>query len=89
MDILLQLQSARKNRTFYVCVEKVPVSTLMHAFVDLDFAKKTLYVLPHLEEELYDCFYIAGFVDRSFCNRKVVLSVSYDSFYCQACGPGE
>lgn len=89
MDILLQLQSARKNKTFYVCVENVPTNTLLRASVDLDFAKETLYVLPRIEEALNDSFYIAGFIDKTFCNRKVVLNISYDGFYRQACGPGE
>lgn len=89
MDILLQLQSARRNRTFYVCVENVPVNTLLRASIDLDFEKETLYALPRIEEVLNDSFYISGFIDKTFCNRKVTLNISYDGFYRQACGPGE
>lgn len=89
MDILLQLQSARKKKTFYVCVEDVPVSTLMHALTQLDFAEKTLYVLPSIEDVLRDSFYVAGFVDKTFCNRKVTMSIPYGDYYRHTCGPGE
>lgn len=88
MDILLQLQSARKKKTFYVCVENVPVNVLLRAHLELNFAAETLRVLPLIEGELNDDFYIAGIIDKSFCNRKVTLTISYDDFYRQACGLG-
>lgn len=89
MDILLQLQSARRKRTFYVCVENLPVSSLSRAQLELNFLSETLRILPLIEERLNDDFYIAGIIDKSFCNRKVVLTVSYDDFYRRACGLGE
>lgn len=89
MDILLQLQSARKKKTFYVCIENIPVNTLMRAEMELQFLSQALYALPLIEEKLNDDFYIAGIVDKSFCNRKVTLIVSYDDFYRRACGLGE
>jgi hypothetical protein len=89
MDILLQLQSARKHKTIYACVENVPVSTLMRALTQLNFAEETLYVLPIIENALHDSFYIAGFVDKAFCNRKVSMSISFGDSYRQTCGPGE
>lgn len=89
MDILLQLQSARKHKTVYVCVENVPVPTLMRALTQLNFAAETLYMIPAVDEALHDSFYIAGFVDKTFCNRKVAMSISYGDYYRQTCGPGE
>lgn len=89
MDILLQLQSARKNKSIYVCVENVPVSTLMRALTQLNFAMETLYMLPSVEDILHDNFYIAGFIDRTFCHRKAALSIPYGDYYRQACGPDE
>ena len=89
MDILLQLQSARKKKTFYVCVENIPANTLMRAEIDLQFSSQTLYALPLIEEKLHDDFYVAGIVDKSFCNRKVALTVSYDDFCRRARGLGE
>lgn len=89
MDILLQLQSARKKKTFYVCVENVPANTLSRAQVELNFTSETLLVLPFIEEQLNDDFYVAGIIDKSFCSRKVALTVSYDDFYRRACGLGE
>lgn len=89
MDILLQLQSARKKKTFYVCVENLPVNTLLRALIELQFSSETLYALPLIEEKLNDDFYVAGIIDKSFCNRKVTLTVSYDDFYRRACGLGE
>lgn len=89
MDILLQLQSARKKKTFYVCVENLPVNTLLHAQIDLNFLSDTLYALPLVEGKLHDDFYISGIIDKSFCNRKVALTVSYDDFHRRACGLGE
>lgn len=86
MDILLQLQSARKKKTFYVCVENLPVSTLLRALTELNFLSETLRALPLIEENLHDDFYVAGIVDKSFCNRKVTLTVPYDDFYRRACG---
>ena len=89
MDILLQLQSARRKKTFYVCVEDLPVNTLVRALIELNFSSETLYALPLIEEKLNDDFYVAGIIDKSFCNRKVALTVSYDDFYRRACGLGE
>lgn len=89
MDILLQLQSARKKKTFYVCVENLPVNTLLRALLELDFSSDTLYALPLIEERLNDDFYVAGIIDKSFCNRQVLLTVSYDDFHRRACGLGE
>lgn len=89
MDILLQLQSARKKKTFYVCVEKVPVNVLLRAQLELNFSAEVLRVLPFIEEQLNDDFYVAGLLDKSFCNRKVLLTISYDDFYHRACGLGE
>ena len=89
MDILLQLESARKHKTVYVCVENVPVSTLMRALSQLNFAEDTLYVMPLIENALHDSFYIAGFIDKAFCNRKVTMSISYGDSYRQTSGPGE
>nr|DAK81316.1 MAG TPA: hypothetical protein [Microviridae sp.] len=89
MDILLQLQSARKKKTFYFCVENLPVNTLSRALLELNFLSETLRTLPLIEEKLNDNFYVAGIIDKSFCNRKVTLTVSYDDFYRQACGLGE
>lgn len=89
MDILLQFQSAKRHKTFYGCVENVPVHTLSRAFMELDFANDSLKALPIFEEELNDSFYIAGIVDRTFCNRKVALTISYDDFCRRARGLGE
>ena len=89
MDILLQLQSAKKHKSFYVCIEDLPVNTLIRAELELQFLSQSLYALPLIEEKLNDNFYIAGVVDKLFCNRKVVLTVSYDDFYRRACGLGE
>lgn len=89
MDILLQLQSARKRKTFYGCIENVPVNTLSRALIELDFGKDILYALPVFDERLNDSFYIAGIIDRTFCNRKVTLTISYDDFCRQARGLDE
>lgn len=89
MDILLQLQSARKHKMLYGCIEDVPARTLSHAFIDLNFMKTVLHSLSIFEKELNDNFYVAGIVDKLFCNRKVALTVSYDDFCRIACGLGE
>lgn len=89
MDILLILQSARKHKMLYGCVENIPEKTLLAAFINLDFVRDSLFALPIFEESLNDRFYVAGIVDRSFCNRKVALSVSYDDFRRRARGLGE
>lgn len=89
MDILLQLQSAKKHKMIYGRIENVPASSLLAAFLELDFARDSLFALPLFEEALGDRFYVAGFADRSFCNRTIALSVSYDDFRRRACGPGE
>lgn len=89
MDILLQLQSARRKKTFYACVENIPTNTIMRALTELQFSLEALYALPIIEERLNDDFYIAGFIDKSFCNRKIALTISYDDFHHRACGLGE
>lgn len=88
MDILLHLQSAKKHKMLYGCIEGVPEATLLGAFINLDFARDLLFALPIFEERLSDRFYVAGFSDKSFCGRKVVLSITYDDFRHRACGPG-
>ena len=87
MDILLQLQSARKHKTIYGCIENVPVNNLSRALIELNFQKALLYSLPIFEKALNDYFYVAGIIDKSFCNRKVALTVPYDDFCRVACGP--
>lgn len=89
MDILLQLQSARKHKSIYGCVENVPANTLSLALIQLDFAKDLLYALSIFEERLNDRFYIAGIIDKTLCDRKVILTVSYDDFCRRARGLGE
>lgn len=89
MDILLQLQSARKRKSFYICVENVPVNALLRAQLELNFSAEMLRALPSIEDELSDDFYVAGLIDRSFCDRKVILTVSYDDFHHRARGLGE
>lgn len=89
MDILLHLQSAKWHKMIYGCVENVPEATLLAAFINLDFARDTSLALLLFEEGLGDRFYVAGFADRSLCNRKVALSVSYDDFRRRARGLGE
>ena len=65
MDILLQLQSAKRHKTFYGCVENIPAHTLSRALTELNFASDSLKALPIFEEALNDSFYIAGIVDRT------------------------
>lgn len=89
MDILILLQSARRHKIFYGCVENVPKHTLSHVFTETTFARDLLLALSFFEEKLNDSFYIAGYVDKSFCNRKVTLSISFDDFCRRACGLGE
>lgn len=89
MDILLHLQSAKWHKMIYGCVEGVPEATLFAALINLDFARDALFALPLFEESLGDRFYVAGITDRSFCSRKVALSVSYDDFRHRARGLGE
>lgn len=89
MDILLHLQSAKWHKMIYGCVEDVPEATLFSALIDLDFARDSLFALPLFEESLGDRFYVAGFSDKTFCDRKVTLSVSYDDFRHRARGLGE
>lgn len=89
MDILLQLQSAKWHKMIYGCVENVPASTMLAAYIDLDFARDSLLALSLFEEGLSDNFYVAGFADKTFCNRKVAFSVSYDDFRRRARGLGE
>lgn len=89
MDILLHLLSAKKHKMLYICVEDVPANSLSAAFIDLDFARNLLNVLPFLDDRLSDKFYVSGISDKTFCNRKVALRVSYGDFCRRACGPGE
>lgn len=89
MDILIQFQSMRKNKSIYGCVEDVPLNTLSQVLTEADFAQDFLRVLPYFEEKLRDSFYISGYIDRAFCNRMVALTISYDDFCRLACGLGE
>ena len=88
MDVLIQFQSARRAKAIYCCVENVPITTLSRLLTETDFAQDLLKVLPFFEDRLNDSFYIAGYIDRVFCNRTVTLTVSYDDFCRQACGLG-
>lgn len=88
MDILLQLQSARKNRTFYVKVLDLPYNSICRFWVDFD-PKATLRFLPKVEEAFNDSFYLAGIIDATFCNRQVLYTYSYSDFIGITCGLGE
>lgn len=87
MDILLQLQSARKNKTFYVKVLDIPCNTISRFWADFSIDAVLLF-LPKVEEAFNDSFYLAGIVDASFCKRKVLYTYSYSDFIGITCGLG-
>ena len=76
MDILLQLQSARKNKTFFAKLENVPYTTVSCYLRNYDF-DIIMYLLLKVEELMDDSFYLAGIIDASFCKRKVSHTFSY------------
>lgn len=87
MDILLQLQSARKNKTFYVKVLDIPYNTICLFWTNFD-SGIMLRFLPKVEEAFNDSFYLAGIVDATFCKRKVLYVYSYSDFTGITCGLG-
>ena len=88
MDILLQLQSARRNKTFFVKLENVPYTTVSRYLsnYDLDIL---MYLLPKVEELMNDSFYLAGIIDAAFCKRKVLHTFSYSDLTGIVHGLGE
>ena len=87
MDILLQLQSARRNKTFYVKVLDIPCNTICRFWTKFD-SEAMLRFLPKVEEAFNDSFYLAGIIDATFCKRKVLYTYSYSDFTGITCGPG-
>ena len=87
MDILLQLQSARKNKTFYVKVLDLPCNTICRFWTGFD-SEAILRFLPKVEESFNDSFYLAGIIDATFCKRTVLCTYSYSDFIGVTCGPG-
>lgn len=87
MDILLQLQSARKNRTFYVKVLNIPYSTITRFWAHFD-PETVIRFLPKVDEAFHDSFYLAGIIDATFCKRKVLYNFSYSDFTGITCGLG-
>lgn len=88
MDILLQLQSARKNKSFYVEISDLPCNTICRFWTDFHF-KTVLGFLPKVEETFNDSFYLAGIIDATFCKRKVLVTYSYSEFVGITSGLGE
>lgn len=88
MDILLQLHSARRNKTFFVKLENMPYTTVSRYLsnYDLDVIK---YLLPKVEELMNDSFYLAGVIDSAFCKRKVSHTFSYSDLTGIVYGLGE
>lgn len=87
MDILLQLQSARKNKTFYVKVLDIPYSTICRFWANVD-PDTVIRFLPKVEDAFRDSFYLAGIIDATFCKRKVLYTFSYSDFTGITCGLG-
>lgn len=87
MDILLQLQSARKNKTFYVKVLDIPCNTICRFWTNYD-SDTLIRFIPKVEDAFNDSFYLAGIIDASFCKRKVLYSFSYSDFIGITCGLG-
>lgn len=87
MDILLQLQSARKNRTFYVKVLDIPYTSVCRFLAYAD-PETVLRFLPKVEEAFIDRFYLAGIIDAAFCKRQVLYTYSYSDFTGITCGLG-
>ena len=88
MDILFQLQSARKKKSFFVKLENVPYTTVCYYLSDFNF-DDVMRFLSKVEDSLNDSFYLVGVFDAAFCNRKVLSTFSYSDFFRIACGPGE
>ena len=88
MDILLQLQSARKNKTFYVKVLDIPCISICRFWIDFDSETILPRFLPKVEEAFNDSFYLAGIIDATFCKRKVLYTYSYSDFIGITCGLG-
>ena len=87
MDILLQLQSARKNKTFYVKVLDIPCNTLCRFWTNYD-SDALIRFLPKVEDAFNDSFYLAGIIDATFCKRKVLYTFPYSDFTGITCGLG-
>lgn len=87
MDILLQLQSVRKNKAFYVKISGVPYNTICN-FWSHSKPDTLLHFLPKVEEFFDDRYYIIGIIDATFCNRKVLYTFSYSDYTGITCGLG-
>lgn len=87
MDILLQLQSARRNKTFYVKVLDIPCNTICRFWTKFD-SETVIRFLTKVEEAFNDSFYLAGIIDATFCKRKVLYTYSYSDFTGITCGLG-
>lgn len=88
MDILLQLHSARKNKTFFVKLENVPYTTVCRYLSNFDL-DIIMSLLPKVEELMNDSFYLAGIIDAAFCKRKVSHTFSYSDLTGIVYGLGE
>lgn len=87
MDILLQLQSIRKHKSFYVKVLDVPYNTIC-CFWSNSKPETLLHFLPKIEDFFNDNYYLTGIIDATFCNRKVLYSFSYSDYTGITCGLG-
>lgn len=80
MDILLQFQSTRKQKSLFVKVEGVPFASLARFLRDFNYNNFFIHTVPMLEDRLNDTLCLCGFLDALFCNRKVILTISYSDF---------
>ena len=87
MDILLQLQSVRRNKSFYVKVLDIPYNTICR-FWSNSTPDTLLHFLPKVEDFFNDRYYLTGIIDATFCKRKVLYSFSYSDYTGITCGLG-
>lgn len=87
MDILLQLQSIRKNKSFYIKVLDIPYNTICR-FWSNSKPDNLLRLLPQVEEAFCDRYYLTGILDATFSNRKVLYTFSYSDYTGITCGLG-
>lgn len=89
MDILLQYLNIRKQKQVFVKVTDLDCNTIYQAINCKRIDDRAISLIDYIDDFFSSSFLFVGLVDAQYCNRKVILELSYSDFCRVTCGLGE
>lgn len=88
MDILLQFLNVRKQKQSFVKVTDLDCNTVYQAINCAHIDDRAISLIDHLDDTFNSSFLLVGLIDAQYCNRKVIMELSYSDFCRITCGLG-